>query len=71
MSLNRRLITDQDFQEAMDRQVKIRVFQNDHIVDSGGHIIRFDESTVVVQSGVSDLSYHQRNQCEFFDIRKR
>ncbi|MDQ1912491.1 hypothetical protein RAC89_19035 [Paenibacillus sp. GD4] len=71
MSLNRRLITDQDFQEAMDRQVKIRVFQNDHIVDSGGLIIRFDESTVVVQSGVSDLSYHQRNQCEFFDIRKR
>lgn len=71
MSLNRRLITDQDFQEALDRQVRIRVFKDDHIVDSGGVIIRFSESTIVVQSSVSDLSYHQRDQCEFFEIRKK
>ncbi len=62
----RRLLTDQDFQEAMDRQVAVRVFQNDHIVDSGGIIIRFTDTSIVTQSGVSDVTYHQRNACEFF-----
>jgi hypothetical protein len=71
MSLNRRLLTDQDFQEALDRQLRIRVFQDDHIINSGGVIIRFSDSTVVIQSSVSDLAYHERDRCEFFEIRKR
>jgi hypothetical protein len=71
MAINRRLQTDQDFQEAMDRQSQIRVFHNDHIVDSGGVITRFDDLIIAVQSSVSDLTYHQRQQCEFFETRKR
>lgn len=67
----RRLLTDQDFQEAMERQAAIRVFQNDHIVDSGGIIIRFTDTAIVIQSGVSDVAYHQRNACEFFELKKR
>ncbi|MGG1599392.1 hypothetical protein [Paenibacillus naphthalenovorans] len=67
----RRLLTDQDFQEAMDRQVAVRVFQNDHILDSGGIIIRFTDTSIVTQSGVSDVTYHQRNACEFFEMKKR
>lgn len=67
----RRLLTDQDFQEAMDRQVAIRVFQDDHIVDSGGIIIRFTDTSIVTQSGVSDVTYHQRDVCEFFEMKKR
>ncbi|SEF66518.1 hypothetical protein SAMN02799616_00802 [Paenibacillus sp. UNC499MF] len=35
MAQNRRLTTDQDFKEAMDRQAPVRVFKNDHIVDTG------------------------------------
>jgi hypothetical protein len=71
MAINRRLETDQDFQEAMDRQARIRVFLNDHMVDSGGVISRFDEQIIAVQSSVSDLTYHQREHCEFFETRKR
>ncbi|NOU91836.1 hypothetical protein GC093_01100 [Paenibacillus sp. LMG 31456] len=71
MAQNRRLITDQDFQEAMERQRAIRVFQDDHVVDSGGIIIRFDDNLIVTQSGVSDISYHQRTLCEFFEMKKR
>ncbi|MBP1157220.1 MULTISPECIES: hypothetical protein [unclassified Paenibacillus] len=67
----RRLLTEQDFQEAMDRQVAIRVFQDDHIVDSGGIIIRFTDTFIVTQSGVSDVTYHQRDVCEFFELKKR
>ncbi|QHW31715.1 hypothetical protein GZH47_13275 [Paenibacillus rhizovicinus] len=71
MALYRRLVTDADFEEAMERQFKLRVFKDDHIVDSGGIIIRFDENTVVSQSSVSDVAYHDRSACEFFEIRKR
>lgn len=71
MAQNRRLLTDQDFKEAMERQTAIRVFQDDHVVASGGVITRFDEQSVVLQSGVSDISYHQRELCEFFEMRKR
>jgi hypothetical protein len=70
MAINRRLETDQDFQEAMDRQARIRVFLNDHMVDSGGVITRFDDKIIAVQTSVSDLSYHQRQLCEFFETRK-
>lgn len=66
-----RLLTDQDFHEAMEHQTKLRVFQDDHVVDMGGIIVRFDDQTVVVQTGVSEISYHDRRKCEFFEMRKR
>lgn len=71
MALNIRLITDQDFEEAMQRQARLRVFKNDHIVDTNGIIVRYDSQTVVVQSGVGDLAYHPRGNCEFFEHKKR
>jgi hypothetical protein len=71
MAPNRRLLTDRDFQEAMEKHASIRVFQDDHIVNSGGTISRFDDTTVVIQSGVSDITYHRRDQCEFFEMRKQ
>lgn len=71
MAITRRLETDQDFQEAMDRQARIRVFLNDHMVDSGGVITRFDDQIIAIQTSVSELSYHQRQLCEFFETRKR
>lgn len=71
MSINRRLETDADFEEARARQLKLRVFRDDHLVESGSAIVRFDDSTVVLQSGVSDLSYHPRALCEFFELRRR
>jgi hypothetical protein len=71
MALNIRLLTDQDFEDAMQRQARLRVFKNDHIVDSNGIIVRFDDQTVVIQSGVGDLAYHARKDCEFFELRKR
>ncbi|GAA4854964.1 hypothetical protein GCM10023310_37350 [Paenibacillus vulneris] len=71
MAMNRRLVTDADFQEAMDRQSKVRVFQDDHIVDSGVVITRFTDSFIVTQAGVSDVTYHSRSSCEFFEMKKR
>ncbi|MBB6673534.1 hypothetical protein [Cohnella nanjingensis] len=71
MAINRRLVTDQDFQEALDKQLRMRVFKDDHIVDTGGVILRFDERTVVIQSGVSEIAYHVRTECEFFELKKR
>ncbi|MCS7458894.1 hypothetical protein N0M98_01965 [Paenibacillus doosanensis] len=71
MASNRKLFTDQDFQEAMDRRTPIRVFQDDHIVDSGVVIIRFTGESIVTQAGVSDVTYHSRAGCEFFEMRKR
>ncbi|KEQ27387.1 hypothetical protein [Paenibacillus tyrfis] len=71
MARNHRLVTDADFQEAMEREASIRVFQDDHVVGSGGIITRFDNDTVVIQSGVSDVAYHSRDLCEFFEMRKR
>ena len=65
MSSYRKLVTDEDFEEAMERQFRLRVYKDDHIVDSGGVIIRFDDSTVVSQSSVSDVAYHDRAACEF------
>lgn len=70
MPTNRRLETEADFQEAMEMQHKIRVFKDNHQIDSGGVIIRFDSQTIVVQSSVSELAYHSRTACEFFEIRK-
>lgn len=67
MARNRKLLTDRDFQEALDREYPVRVFKDDLIVDSGGVIIRFDDALVVVQSGVSQITYHERSRCEFFE----
>ncbi|EXX90309.1 hypothetical protein BG53_12525 [Paenibacillus darwinianus] len=71
MARNRKLITDADFQEAIDRQSAIRVFQDDHIVGTGGVVVRFDDTLVVIQKGVSEVAYHQRRECEFFEMAKR
>lgn len=71
MSLNRRLWTDADFEEALQKGTRIRVFRDNHIVDGSSVIVRFDDATVVTQSSVSDLMYHERAGCEFFDIRRR
>ncbi|MEF2243582.1 MULTISPECIES: hypothetical protein [unclassified Paenibacillus] len=70
MSINRRIVTDRDFEEAVQRQQSIRVFQNDHIIDNKTLIIRFDEQLVVTQSDYSDVTYHNRNECEFFVLRR-
>lgn len=67
MPKNRKLLTDRDFQEALDREYPVKVFKDDHIVDSGGIIIRFDDNLVVVQSSVSQIAYHERKLCEFFE----
>ena len=66
---NRRLENDQDFADAMEQQMGIRVFRDNYIVDSGGKIVQYDEKVVVIQYGVGDLSYLSRESCEFFGIR--
>lgn len=71
MSINHRLMTEADFQGALERQTKLRVFKDDHMIENGGVIVRFDDSTVVVQSTVSDVGYYSRTDCEFFELRKR
>lgn len=70
MAINRRLSTDRDFEEAAAHRTRLRVFKNDHLVESGSIIIRFDETTIVLQSDVSDLTYYSRNECEFFELRR-
>jgi hypothetical protein len=71
MALYRRLVTNEDFEEAMERGFRLRVYKDDHIIDTGGVIVRFDDRTVVCQSSVSDVAYHERSACEFFEIRSR
>ncbi|ASS68032.1 MULTISPECIES: hypothetical protein [Paenibacillus] len=66
----RPLHTDADFQEALDKSIRVRVFRDDQMIESGSCIVRFDERTVVIQSGVADLAYHSRSGCEFFELRK-
>ncbi|RCX15358.1 hypothetical protein DFP94_11542 [Fontibacillus phaseoli] len=66
----RRLLTEQDFQEALDRQLRIRVFRNDHMVDNNTLIIRFTDETVITQTGVSELTYHSRRDSQFFELKK-
>ena len=71
MARNRKLITDRDLQEAMERETPIRVFRDDAIVDSGGIISRFDDQIVVIISGIGDVAYHRRDRCEFFEMPAR
>lgn len=69
MPINRPLLTDRDFQEAMDRKRPVRVFQNDHMINSGATVVRFTDTDVIIQSRVSDLTYYSRKDCEFFEVR--
>ncbi|WP_054028272.1 hypothetical protein [Bacillus sp. FJAT-28004] len=71
MAINRRLSTDQDFEEVIELQQRIRVFQDNQLIDSSSLVVRFDDSIIVTQSGVSDIAYHNRKECEFFLLRKR
>jgi len=71
MARNRRLLTDADFTEAMERQTAIRVFRNDQVVDSGGVVTRYDDRIVVIQRSVSELEYHDRKSSEFFEMPRR
>ncbi|MCM3749583.1 hypothetical protein M3223_19715 [Paenibacillus pasadenensis] len=71
MAYIRPLHTDADFQEALDDRIPVRVFRNDHMIENGSPIVRFDEQTVVLQSDVADFTYHSRSECEFFELRKR
>jgi len=66
----RELFTDFDFHEALDRKFRIRVFRDDHMIDNGSIIIRFTDDTIITQAGVSELSYHPRRECQFFELRK-
>jgi hypothetical protein len=68
---NRKLLTDQDFQEAVERHTPVRVFEDDHVIEAGGTVIRFDDKLVVTQSSVSDIAYHRREACEFYEMRRR
>ena len=67
----RRLLTDADFQEALEQHYPVRVFRDDHMIDSGSALIRYDERSIVLQASVSDITYHSRVECEFFEIRKK
>lgn len=71
MARNRKLITDQDLLEAIESETSIRVFENDHVVDSGGIIVRFTDEIVVIQSEVSQITHYDRTKCEFYEMRKR
>ncbi|MBP1966348.1 hypothetical protein [Paenibacillus aceris] len=71
MARNQRLVTDTDFQEAVEKGSAVRVFKDDHIVDSNAVILRFSDKTVVLQSRVADLAYYDRDECEFFEMKKR
>ncbi|WP_059047175.1 hypothetical protein [Paenibacillus rubinfantis] len=66
----RELFTDLDFQEALDRKLRVRVFRNDHMIDNGSIVIRFTDETIITQAGVSELAYHPRRECQFFELRK-
>lgn len=69
MPINRPLVTDNDLQEAIDRKLPVRVFKDDHMVNSGATLVRFTDTDVVIQSRVSDLTYYSRRECEFFEIK--
>lgn len=71
MSVNRRIHTDQDFEEIIEKQLRIRVFQDNQIVEGSTLVVRYDDSIIVTQSGANDITYHNRKDCEFFELRKR
>lgn len=69
MPINRPLLTDNDFQEAIERKLPVRVFEDDHLVNSGATVVRFTDFDVVLQSRVSDLTYYSRKSCQFYEVR--
>ena len=69
MPINRPLLTDSDFQEAIDRKLPVRVFEDDHLVNAGATVVRFTDFDVVLQSRVSDLTYYSRKSCQFYEVR--
>ena len=66
----RRLDTDLDLQDAQNRKLPIRVFENNHYIESGSIILRFTTDTVITQKGVSEISYHNRDSCQFFELKR-
>lgn len=71
MAINRRLNSDRDFEEVIAQQLRIRVFENNQLIDSSSLVVRYDDNIIVTQSGVSDIAYHNRKECEFFVLKKR
>lgn len=69
MSVLRKLLTDADFQAAVDKESLIRVFLHNQIVEHRAIIVRFDEQKIITQSNISDLMYHDRSECEFFLLK--
>jgi len=69
MSILRKLLTDQDFQDAVEQESSIRVFSDNQIIEHRAIVVRFDEAKVITQSNVSDLTYHKRGQCEFYLLK--
>ncbi|MCQ4086773.1 hypothetical protein [Saccharibacillus sp. JS10] len=70
MASNRRLETDLEFQEAMEQERVVRVFRDDEMINAGGMIVRFEPSMIAIQSSVSDMDYYDREQCEFYELRR-
>lgn len=69
MSVLRKLMTDRDFQEAVEQDSLVRVFQHNQIIEHRAIVVRFDEQKVITQSDVSDLMYHNRDECEFYLLK--
>ena len=70
MPITRELLTDADFDEALEHKIKIRVFKSDHLIDSSTVVIRYTGETIITQSSLSDVTYHSRMECQFYEIRK-
>ncbi|MBA9088141.1 hypothetical protein FHR92_004637 [Fontibacillus solani] len=66
----RRLFTDHDFHEAVDRKLHIRIFRDSHLIEADSFVVRFTDETIITQSSVSDLTYHPRKECQFFELKK-
>lgn len=70
MATIRELLTEADFQEAEDRKLPIRVFRDDHLIDALTYIVRFTDTMIITQSDVSDMTYHSRRECQFYELKK-
>ncbi|WP_020615139.1 hypothetical protein [Paenibacillus daejeonensis] len=71
MSQVRRLDSEADFAEALENGKSIRVFKDDQMIEARAVIVRYDDRLIVTQSSVSDIAYHERDACEFYEIRNR
>ncbi|MFS0727988.1 hypothetical protein [Paenibacillus sp. 1P07SE] len=71
MSQMRRLASARDFAEVVENGRNVRVFKDDLLIEDRAVIVRFDDTLVVTQSSVSDIAYHDRQECEFYEIRRR